>query len=278
MDNSCKENSEEQEEASGSEVEVAIQQPGIHDRDIGRVSDVAVDQQRKDEQEEVEEVEQEDEDEDDVLARMVGSKARNGGVSIEYDEEGHEAEDEDEDAILARMVGGSHRGGGARSDSDDADGEGEEEGNVLAGRISEQPSFEGNRGEEDGSKEPEKGKEENVNSGDMEGERSDWRAADEITAEADDAEAAARRCEEDKMLAEMMANSCKPSSGWTPGKQQEDGGSGTKGKGKSKGKAKKGRPGSAPPELVCSVCGSAFDSRNQLFKHISTTGHAAHKR
>ena len=30
-------------------------------------------------------------------------------------------------------------------------------------------------------------------------------------------------------------------------------------------------------ELTCKVCGMAYPSRNQLFKHIQQTGHAAFK-
>ena len=34
----------------------------------------------------------------------------------------------------------------------------------------------------------------------------------------------------------------------------------------------------APPELGCQICHAKFPSRNQLFKHISATGHAQLKR
>ena len=52
--------------------------------------------------------------------------------------------------------------------------------------------------------------------------------------------------------------------------------------GKAKGKGKpgrgKGKQGKAAPELTCKVCGLSFESRTQLFKHITATGHAALKR
>ena len=36
----------------------------------------------------------------------------------------------------------------------------------------------------------------------------------------------------------------------------------------------KAKTAKAPPELGCQICHAKFPSRNQLFKHISTTGHA----
>ena len=38
-----------------------------------------------------------------------------------------------------------------------------------------------------------------------------------------------------------------------------------------------GKSGGEVDELTCKVCGMACASRNQLFKHIQQTGHAAFK-
>ena len=38
-----------------------------------------------------------------------------------------------------------------------------------------------------------------------------------------------------------------------------------------------GKSGGEVDELTCKVCGMAYASRNQLFKHIQQTGHAAFK-
>jgi hypothetical protein len=38
-----------------------------------------------------------------------------------------------------------------------------------------------------------------------------------------------------------------------------------------------GKSGGEVDELTCKVCGMACPSRNQLFKHIQQTGHAAFK-
>ena len=38
-----------------------------------------------------------------------------------------------------------------------------------------------------------------------------------------------------------------------------------------------GKEGGGVDELTCKVCGMACASRNQLFKHIQQTGHAAFK-
>ena len=38
-----------------------------------------------------------------------------------------------------------------------------------------------------------------------------------------------------------------------------------------------GKEGGGGDELTCKVCGMACASRNQLFKHIQQTGHAAFK-
>ena len=40
----------------------------------------------------------------------------------------------------------------------------------------------------------------------------------------------------------------------------------------------KAKAAKAPPELACQICHAKFSSRNQLFKHISMTGHAHLKR
>jgi len=85
------------------------------------------------------------------------------------------------------------------------------------------------------------------------------------------------------MLSAMMANSCKPSTGWTSGLEaapphQQEQARGKQPKRKQKGKGGKGKSDPIAADLSCSICGVEFDSRNQLFKHISSTGHAALKK
>ncbi|CAG9461507.1 unnamed protein product [Pedinophyceae sp. YPF-701] len=258
----------------------------------------------EEEERESEDAEEGSLDEDDMLAAMMGMAAgkQSGANDDEDDDDEDEDDDEDDDGDDDEES----------SDSESDSGSGSEEGS----ESSEEGESSSEEGESNSSDEESSSEEEESSSEEEEsGSDGDWEmvnAAEAVSGEGGGVEYDSDASVDEAAMLEMMmgGGAAKPPAASAQAKQPAGGKKGgkkkpaaaaaaegaAKGGGAAKGAlgkaaaplskkearkqrkaAKAGAAAAAHSDLKCSVCGEEFPSRNQLFKHIKTTGHAALK-